>query len=154
MPDRTFRGFRQPPSMADRLTTHMAEVGIAVLGILRGLHGLIGDRLVFVSPAVDSLPKAISYPVAMFLILGGSLWIYSTASTFVTINSYWHKLRWGLTLCGFGWLGYFVAAIALRPTASNSWTTALIFCMISWSLYVLSFFQEREVRRRGCVESG
>ena len=154
MPDRVFRGFHQPPSVLDRLTTHMAETGIAFLGILRGVVMLTGDDFPIISPVADSLPNTMSVPIAVLLIVGGSLWILATATKFNTINAYWYTLRWSLMISGFGWVGYTVSAFILRPNSANSWTVGAIFALVAWSLYAISFFQERDVRKRGSVDSG
>lgn len=149
MPDRVFQGFRQPPTLSDRLVAHLAEVGIALLGVLRGVQTLLSDGHPFVTPPTDLLPSAVSIPIGLLLTSGGFLWFYATGKRFKTINAYWYIFRWATSLSAFGWTAMLVATLGLRPASLVSWSTALVFSLVAWGLYGLSFVREAMVRKRG-----
>lgn len=153
MPDRLYNARNHPPSVGDRIYAHWLEMTLAVMGILRGGLSIVADHLDFIERSVDRIPEPFGIGISLALIAGGLVWIWSVVVRFDTLNRFYLILRTGLGLVALGWFAHLAAAIIFAPTHVLVWSVTLSTALATSGLYVLSFLNERTIRREEAVSS-
>lgn len=147
MPDRTYTARNHPPNFVDRLAAHWVELTLALLGVSRGVIGILSETVDNIATAIDRIPSVLGIVVAISMILGGGFWITAVVRRFRTLNQYYYVLRTGLVLTSMGWISYLLTAVMFKPQEVLTWSVTLVASVATVGLYAQSFLNERTQRK-------
>ena len=147
MPDRLYHARHHPPTVGDRISAHWAELVLSAMGAIRGLLGLYTEWAPYLTRPENRLPPFYWTIVSISLIIGGVIWLISIVKRLKTLNRFYLVLRTGLALSALGWLSFFTSAIIVRPTHVFTWSYTLMSAVAVCGLYILTFINERMIRR-------
>lgn len=138
-------------TVIERLGRRWCEVVTAVTGVLVGavVSPLSPPRL---RGSVDLIPVWQAWPISVFFIIGGLVWLYTIVRWFDQLTAMWQWKRLGSGLSGLAWLAYSLSILMPNPLAITGWVTRLAFTAMCWGTLVTSYHSERrtrsEIRRR------
>lgn len=144
MPERRYIALT-PPKTRDRLLAHWAEVAFILIGLKQGILVALEPLRSGPGPGVVDLGPWQAAPLAVFLILGSALWLFTVVFRFRSLADFLKWQRIGLGFTGLGWLAFTGAAMFYRPEATSAWTTGLLSAIAAWGLFVLSWVYEARI---------
>ena len=147
MPQRTYHGRHEPPTVVDHIHAHPFELAIAGWGILAGLVGAIAATTdVSVSVALKRLPDLLVLSIAALLIFGGLAIIYGLLDDSDDLVNGWRHERPGLILTATGWLSYAVVVLFTHPASVLAWSQPLVLAAALIIRYRATVHDERRIR--------
>lgn len=149
MPDRTFVIVTEPPTIRDRVKAHLAEISIATSGVIKTMVSIGSNWDKRMSPTLEWYPPFVTTPIAVIMLIGSIMWLYVIIHRFESLNRYWFYLRWALSASGFAWFSYWIISITSSPMSIGNWSYPFLFTIVTWTLYWISFSQEKVIRSRG-----
>lgn len=130
-----------------RVGRHWSEVMTIAMGLVTGMVLIPEFPTTHRAPvSLDRLPDWQSWPVSVFMILGGIFWGHAVIHWFELLTTMWTWKRIGSGLSGIAWLVNSLAVLANNPNSISSWSIRFGIAGICWGVFIRTFHSETTTR--------